>query len=130
MGVGARYYPDPSFFVEEVLRLGFNKRMPGIPEFFDPSKNALWLVHWKDRKIFGFVIGVRFRIFAEEGSEECKKMKRKYGDENVICAPLGSLPGDYAERGCGKMRGDGVYTKEEWAEELLRRGIYDESRFL
>lgn len=112
MGVGAKYYPDPSFFIEEVLRLGLSKRLPDIPEFFDPQKNALFLVHWGTRKIFGFVIGLKIRIFAEEDSKECKEAKKKYGENNVICAPLGALPNDFAERGCGRLKGGGKYVKQ------------------
>ena len=36
----------------------------------------------------------------------------RFGEENVICAPLGSLPGDYEIRGCGKLGGDGKYAKQ------------------
>jgi len=112
MGVGAKYYPDPSFFIEETLRLGLNKRIHQAPEFFNPRKNALWLVHWGTGQIFGLVIGLKYRIFAEPSSEECRKAMKELGPENVICAPLGALPGDSAERGCGRMRGGGMYAKQ------------------
>jgi len=112
MGVGERYYPDPSFFIEEVLRLGLSKRLPDIPEYWDCKENALWLVHWKTRKIFGLVVNVKIRIVAPPNSVVCKAAKEKYGEECVICADLGSLPGDGALRGCGRLRADGKYAKQ------------------
>jgi len=112
MGVGARYYPDPSFFIEEVLRLGLSKRLPDIPEFFDPSKNALFLVHWGTRKIFGFVVDIKIRIIAPEDSELCREAKQKYGEENVICKDLGEDPRDLEIRGCGRLKAGGKYAQE------------------
>jgi len=112
MGVGAKYYPDPSFFIEEVLRLGLSKRIPDIPGYWNCKKNALWLVHWKTRKIFGCIMGIKIRIVAHPDSVVCREAKKKYGDECVICADLGDLPGDSALRGCGRLRADGKYTHQ------------------
>ena len=115
MGVGGKFYPDPSYFMEEVLRMGINKRLPNFPEYHSPSKNKLWLVHWGTKKIFMFATGLKYRIFASEDSEACKKAKEKYGGENVVCLEYGADPTDYMERGCGHINTSGKYTRgREW----------------
>lgn len=111
MGVGQKYYADPSFFIEEVLRLGLSKRLPGFPEFFDPSKNALFLVHWGTRNIFGFVVGLKYRVYAPEGSKACEEAKKKFGENNVVCKEFGEDPLDFEERGCGYAKEGGKYVK-------------------
>ena len=101
MGVGARFYPDPSYFIEEVLRLGLSKVMPDFPKYFSPAHNKLWLVHWKNRKIFGYVTGLCYRVYAPPESPACEEAKKRYGEENVCCIPYGAAAGDGALRGCG-----------------------------
>jgi len=56
MGVGAQYYPDESFFIEEAWRLGPAKRTPTIPRGLVPGKSKIFLVHWKTRKIFAYFV--------------------------------------------------------------------------
>ena len=111
MGVGAKYYPDPSFFIEECLRLGVSKRIAEFPPFYCPIKNRLWLVHWGTRKIFGFVTKLVIRLFVDSEDPICKAEKEKRakfcGCDNpscIICARFGDLPGDSISRGCGYLR--------------------------
>jgi len=111
MGVGAKYYPDPSFFIEECLRLGVSKRIAEFPPFYCPIKNRLWLVHWGTRKIFGFVTKLVIRLFVDSEDPICKAEKEKRakfcGCDNpscIVCAKFGDLPGDGIERGCGYLR--------------------------
>ena len=112
MGVGAKYYPDPSFFLEECLRLGLQKRVSDFPEYFCPRQNKLWLVHWKTRKIFLAIQDLVFRVLAEPGSEACRQAQRRFGKDNVLCAPPGALPGD-SGRGCGSV--------SKWGARYVRR---------
>jgi len=111
MGVGQKYYPDPSFFIEEAMRLGVSKRIAEFPPFYCPLRNKLWLVHWGTRKIFGFVTSLRIRMFVDNDDPLCKAEKERRakfcGCDSpacIICAKFGDLPGDDVERGCGHLR--------------------------
>lgn len=112
MGVGAKYYPTPAFFIEECLRLGLSKRLPDWPEFFDCKQSKMWLVHWSNRRIFGFDKGLVLRVYVPEETDVCKDLKKKYGDECVLCAPPGSLAGDDTLRGCGYANPRGRYARK------------------
>lgn len=84
MGVGQRYYPDPSYFIDEVLRLGLSKRVAQCPKYFS---GRVWLVHWRTRRFFAMVDGA-----------ECRK---------VTAADAASE----ALRGCGTLKPGKEYVR-------------------
>ncbi|RLB08979.1 MAG: hypothetical protein DRG59_03655 [Deltaproteobacteria bacterium] len=119
MGVGARYYPTPSHFINEAKRLGVSKRIPGYPRFFKTLYNKVWLVHWKTREIFGFFIPQSVEIIGD--AEEIAKVAEKVGAkvEKVDPKKAAAEP----ERGCGKRQVGGgylvAYCSEEQKEQIL-----------
>jgi len=123
MGVGARYYPTPSHFINEAKRLGVSKRIPGYPRFFRTLHNKVFLVHWKTREIFGFFIPQSVEIIGD--AEEIAKIAKKCGAkvEKVDPKKAAAEP----ERGCGKRQVGGGYLVAYCSEEQKER-ILEEAR--
>ena len=81
MGVGAKYYPDPAFFIDEVLRLGLSKRVAQCPKWWSGN---LWLVHWRTRKFFALMKGGRCReVTGDEAGEERGCGRPRAGKEYI-----------------------------------------------
>lgn len=117
MGVGEKFYPTPSDFINEACQLGVSKRIPFIPKELELGKTVIYLAHPK-------AVEIKEPVVLQQAMsilEECETKQPRLLETDKVERRLGIFTAFIPQR-IEKLLWESEATPEE-LEKLEKRGI-------